>query len=115
MFTIQPHSWRVLDSQHLVLWGTSQQDIYLVTLFSPIIDLRAHEVLAFIDADHNQKLCGASADKIAAPNSKIDPQPTLIAAMKKISERDLISLGAQYQLQLLSPSRSKALSQSSEQ
>lgn len=114
MYTTQPQSWRVLDSQHLVLWGTSQQDIYLVTLFTPISDLRSNEVLAFIDSDRNQKLCGDGADKIAAPNSKTDPQPTNITAMTKLEERDLISLGKQYNLQLLSPARIKALSQSAD-
>jgi hypothetical protein len=115
MYTTQPSSWRVLDRQHLVLWGTSQQDIYLVTLFSPISDLRSNEVIAFIDADRNNKLCGDGADKIAAPNSKTDPTPTNITAMVKLTERDLISLGQQYNLQLLSPARIKQLNSSSAQ
>ena len=115
MYTTQPHSWRVLDSQHLVLWGSSQQDIYLLTLFTPISDLRSNEVIAFIDSDRNNKLCGGGVDKIATPNSKTDPQPTNIASMSKLEERDLITLGKQYKLQLLSPARIKALSQSADQ
>ena len=110
MYTTQPSNWRVLDGQHLVLWGTSQHDIYLVTLFSPISDLKANEVIAFIDTDRNNKLCGDGADKIAAPNSKTDSSPTPIISMTKLDERELIALGEKYKVQLLSPARTKALS-----
>lgn len=111
MFATRPSSWRVLDTRHMVLWGPSQQDTYLVTLFSPLIDLRSSDVIAFIDADRNNKLCGNRADKIATPNSRIDSSPTLISSMVKLDEQDLITLGKQYNLQLLSPARIKALSE----
>ncbi len=110
MFTTRPSSWRALDQQHMVLWGPSQQDAYLVTLFSPISDLRATETFAFIDSDHNGKLCGDGSDKIAAPNSKTDPSPNSIKSMSKLDESELIALGEKYKLQLLSPARIKELS-----
>ena len=110
LFATQPSSWRVLDSQHLVLWGSSQQEIFLISLFFPISDLRSNEVIAFVDSDNNGRLCGDGRDKLVAPYSKTDSSPNVIQSMKKLTEQDLITLGEQYHLQLLSPSRIKALS-----
>ena len=110
LFATQPSSWRVLEPQHLVLWGSSQQEIFLISLFFPISDLRSNEVIAFVDSDNNGRLCGDGRDKLVAPYSKTDTSTNVIQSMKKLTEQDLITLGAQYHLQLLSPARIKALS-----
>lgn len=109
MFTVQPRSWRVLDQQQLVLWGPSQQDAYLVTLFTPVSDLRFTESLAFIDDDHNGMICGDGGDKIAVPNSRTGTWPTIIKSMTKLDEAALIELGQKHNMKLLSAKRQKEL------
>ncbi len=102
LFTSQPQSWRVLDQQQLVIWGPSQKDAYLVKLFAPVQDLRFTESLAFIDDDHNGMICGDGGDKIAIPDSKVSSFPTIISSMRKVDEAELLALGEQYKVKLIS-------------
>lgn len=107
LFASQPSSWQVLDRQHLVLWGPTQRDAYFVTLFSPISDLSFTETLAFIDGDHNGMICGGVGDKIGVPNNTVGSFPTGISSMRKVDDAELVKLGEQYKVKLLSDKKMK--------
>ncbi|MGC3982907.1 MAG: DUF6491 family protein [Steroidobacteraceae bacterium] len=109
LFSSQPQSWRVLDQQQLVLWGPSSKDAYLVKLFAPVQDLRFTESLAFIDRDHNGMICGDGSDQIAIPNSKVSSFPTIITSMRKVDDAELVTLGEQYKVKLISDKKAQAL------
>ncbi len=109
LFARHSHSWRVLDRQHLILWGASQKDAYLVTLFTPLHDLSFAESLAFIDGDHNGMICGDSFDKIAVPDSKVTSFPSDISSMRKVDQAELLALGEQYKVKLVSEPKAQEL------
>lgn len=109
LFARQPQSWRVLDQQQLIVWGPSQKDAYLVKLFSPVQDLRFTETLAFIDDDHNGMICGDGGDKIAVPGSKISSFPTIIASMRRVDDAELVALGEQYKMKLVSDKKAQEI------
>lgn len=107
LFASQPSSWQVLDRQHLVLWGPTQRDAYLVTLFAPVTDLAFAETLAFIDGDHNGMICGGVGDEIKVPSTTIPSFPTAITSMRKVDDAELVKLGEQYKVKLLSDKKIK--------
>jgi hypothetical protein len=100
LFASQPDNWHVLDRQHLVLWGSSQKEAYLLTLFAPLQDLNFAETLAFIDTDHDGMIC--DGDKIAVAHSGMNRFPATISSMRKVSQAELVTLGEQYKVKLLS-------------
>jgi hypothetical protein len=108
LFTNQPQRWTVLDQQQLVVWGPSSKDAYLMKLFAPISDLRFTETLAFIDDDHNGMICG-SGDKLAVPNSRVSSFPTPIASVQRVDDAELMALGEQYKVKLLSDKKAAEL------
>jgi hypothetical protein len=109
MFATQPRSWRVLDQKQLVLWGPSQNDAYLVTLFSFVTDLPFAETLAFIDSDNNGRICGDGFDKVGVAHSRSGSWPMNIQSMVKLTDADLLALGEKHKVKLLSAKRMKAL------
>lgn len=111
MFTSQPLTWTVLDDRQLVLWGPTQKDAYLVKLFSPLHDLRFTESVAFIDGDRNGMICGNGGDKIGVTRSSIPAFPSTITSMRKVDDAELLALGEQYKVKLLSDKKAQALKQ----
>ncbi|MGE0187775.1 MAG: DUF6491 family protein [Steroidobacteraceae bacterium] len=109
MFATQSHNWQVLDRQRLVLWGPSQNDAYLVTLFAPVNDLPFAETLVFVDSDHNGSICGGGFDKIGVAQSMSGTWPMHIQSMEKLDDAALLVLGEKYNVKLLSSKRIKAL------
>jgi Family of unknown function (DUF6491) len=106
VFASQPQDWRVLDNQHLVLWA-SQNNAYLVTLFSPLNDLHFTESLAFIDDDHDGMIC--SGDKIGIPDSHTASFPATITNMRRITDSELIALGEQYKVKLVTNKKAQQI------
>ncbi len=106
LFASQPSSWRVLDKQTLILWGPSQRDAYLVKLFSPVPDMKFSVTLAVIDGDRNGMICGGSTDKITVPDA-ISSFPANIDSMRKVDDAELLALGEQYKMKLISDKRAE--------
>lgn len=109
LFSSQPQNWQVLDPQHLVLWGPTQKDAYLVTLFAPLQELKFSEKLAFIDDDHNGMICGNGGDKIGIVDTPVPAFPSTITSMRKVDDAELVALGEQYKVKLLSAKRTAAV------
>jgi hypothetical protein len=115
LFTSQPQRWTVLDQQQLVVWGPSSKDAYLMKLFAPISDLRFTETLAFIDDDHNGMICSGGGDKLAVPNSRASSIPTPISSVRRVDDAELMALGEQYKVKLLSDKKIQELKQHDKQ
>lgn len=115
LFASQPDGWRVLDRQHLVLWGPSQKYAYLVTLFAPIQELNFADTLAFIDGDHDGMICGNSGDKVAVPDRQVPAFPTAITSMRKVSQAELVTIGEQYNVKLFSDKKTQEIKEHDKQ
>lgn len=107
LFANQPQSWQVLDQKQLILWGPTRKDAYLVELFAPSPDIGFAETLAFIDDDHDGRIC--EGDKIAVPDSHMASPPAIISSMRKVDEAELLALGEQYKVKLVSDKKAQEL------
>lgn len=107
LFANQPQRWRVLDQRQLILWGPSRTDAYLVELFSSSSDIGFAETLAFIDDDHDGRIC--AGDKIAVPDSHMASLPAIISSMRKVDEAELMALGEKHKVKLISDKKAQEL------
>ena len=98
IFMSSLNSWTVLDRSHLIIWP-SPKTPYLVDTGFPIEDLPWASGIAFVDGDHNGKLCGYGMDEIVIPHSNINNRAT-IASIRRIDEAELAKLSEQYHVQL---------------
>lgn len=57
IFSVEIQDWTVLDDSTLIVHAPLKKDAYLIKLFQPIIGLRFHESLGFVDGDHNGQIC----------------------------------------------------------
>ena len=92
------NSWTVLDRSHLIIWP-SPKEPYLVDTGFPIEDLPWASGIAFVDGDHNGRLCGYGMDAIVVPHSNVNNRAT-IASIRRIDETELAKLGEQYHVKL---------------
>lgn len=99
-----PDSWRVLDSQHLVIWAPGRQ-AYVLELMTPLPDLPSAQTLAFNDDDHDGQIC--SGDKLSVPGPGGLSSSTFIAAMHHADDDELRALSEQYHVRLLPKSKDK--------
>ena len=111
VFAREPSSWRVLDNRHLILWDTGRNDAYLVTLFLPLSNLSFTESLIFVDGDRDGRICGSSFDKIAVPDSTMPALPSAISSMRKVDKAELVEIGKQYKVKLVSEPKETELKQ----
>lgn len=99
LFSTTVRDWRPLDREHLVIWGPSRKDAYLVTLMGGLTDLQFSENVAFIDGDHDGMICGRGGDQVSVPGSVVG-MPTFIKSMKRLDEAGLEAVGQQYKVKL---------------
>lgn len=99
LFSTTVRDWRPLDSEHMVIWGPSRKDAYLVTLMGRVVDLPFSENVAFIDGDHDGMICGNGGDKVAVPGPT-QGLPTFIKSMQHLDEAGLQAVGEQYKVKL---------------
>lgn len=99
LFSTTVRDWRALDDSHLVIWGPSAKDTYLVEIMRRLPDMRVTENMAFIDGDHDGMICSGAGDQIAVPKSRVSA-PAFIAFMKRLDEAGLRAVGKQYNVSL---------------
>ena len=94
MFSVVVRDWAALDSQRFIIYGLTDSEAYLATLFFPTTDLINNLGMAVVDSDHNGRICGKSGDYVEFRNATI-PGRNLITSMHRISEEEAKALLAQ--------------------
>jgi hypothetical protein len=82
--------WQVLDSDHLLLWGTSHKRAYHLTLSRPLFELRFEEAVAVVDNNGDGRICPYGGDTIIT--RECTGAPVTIAAMNWLSEERTAAL-----------------------
>ena len=94
------YDWQALDDSNLVIWAPGRRDAYQVQLSAPLFGINSEWRVAFVDADHDGRLCGFSTDKIAIGDRSSFPQQSTISAMKKLDAAGLAKLEEKYKTKL---------------
>ena len=98
------YDWQVLDDHNMVIWAPSRREAYQVYFMTPLTGLSFNIKLAFVDKDHDGRLCGFSRDEIVAPDPGF-PQRATITAMKHLDADGIAKLEAQYNVKLTRDSK----------
>jgi hypothetical protein len=98
------YDWQVLDDHNMVIWAPSRKDAYHVYFMTPLVGLNFSIKLAFVDKDHDGRLCGFSRDEIVVPDRAF-PQRTTITAMKHLDADGIAKLEEQYKVKLTRDSK----------
>ncbi len=93
------YDWQSLDDHNMVIWAPGRRDAYHVYFMMPLIGLSFSTQLAFIDKDHDGRLCGFSRDEIAIADSSF-PQRATISAMQRLDAEGIAKLEAQFKTKL---------------
>lgn len=94
------HDYRALDKNRLVVWAPGRRSAYLVEVGMPLTDLTWANQLAFVDSNHDGRLCGYGMDRIVVGDTSF-PQWSTITSMKPLDEPALAQLEQQYNVSLL--------------
>ena len=96
-------NWQRLDDRHLIVWG-SGNDAYLVELSLPLFDLDTAPSIAFVDHNHDGRVCGFGMDEIVIPHAAVFRSSTIIgmtqldsAALAAVAKKYHVDLGRQKQ------------------
>ena len=98
------YDWQSLDDHNMVIWAPSKRDAYHVYFMAPLIGLNFSLKLAFVDKDHDGRLCGFSNDEIVV-NDTGYPQRVTITAMKHLDAEGIAKLEEQYKVKLTRDSK----------
>lgn len=90
---------RALDNRTAVIFSSMGKPAYVVTLGTPLPDLKFAVRYAYIDRDRDGRLCGRSSDAIAVPNDGIRI-PSRIMAMTPLDAEKIQALEEKYQVTL---------------
>lgn len=93
-------NWRVLDDRHLVIWAPGQNDPYLLATLNSVWNLKSQEQLAFIDGNHDGRLCGFGGDAIATTNNPGWNDKATIASVRRLDDAALAQVSEQYKVKL---------------
>jgi hypothetical protein len=99
------HDYRALDKNKLVVWAPGRRAAYLVEVGTPLLDLTWANQLAFVDSNHDGRLCGYGMDRIVIGDTSF-PQWSTITSMKPLDERELAQLEQQYNVILMGKKKS---------
>ena len=91
LFSVVIKDWAAIDKQRFIIYGLTDSEAYLATLFFPTPDLINNLGMAVVDYDHNGRICGKSGDYVEFRNATI-PGHNLITSMHKISEEEAKAL-----------------------
>ena len=91
MFSVVVKDWAGIDKQRFIIYGLTQSEAYLGTLFFPTPDLINNLGMAVVDSDHNGRICGMSSDYVEFRNATI-PGRNLITSLHRISEEEAKAL-----------------------
>ncbi len=91
LFSVVVRDWAAIDEQHFIIYGLTEGEPYLGTLFLPTPDLINNVGMAVIDYDHNGRICGKSGDYVEFRNATI-PGHNLITSLRRISEEEAKAL-----------------------
>lgn len=94
------HDYRALDKNKLVVWAPGRRSAYLVEVGMPLLDLTWANQLAFVDSNHDGRLCGYGMDRIVIGDTSF-PQWSTITSMKPLDETAMAQLEEQYKVSLL--------------
>ena len=92
-------NWRVLDSRNVVLFAPNAKKMYLMQLGMPISDLDFSFRVAFIDTDHDGRVCGRSPDRLRAMGSLVR-EGSNIMALIRLDPSQIEALEAKYDVSL---------------
>jgi hypothetical protein len=93
--------WHELDDRNLIVW-VSKTEFYHLELSAPLIDLGTAESIAFVDHNHDGRVCGFGMDEIVLPRSSIFGSSTIIN-MTRLDEAGLMQLADQYHIKIKMP------------
>jgi hypothetical protein len=91
LFSVVVKDWAAIDKQRFIIYGLTDREAYLATLFFPTPDLIYNLGMAVVDSDHNGRICGKSSDYVEFRNATI-PGRNLITSMHRISEEEAKAL-----------------------
>jgi len=91
LFSVVVKDWAAIDKQRFIIYGLTDREAYLATLFFPTPDLINNLGMAVVDSDNNGRICGMSSDYVEFRNATI-PGRNLITSMRKISEEEAKAL-----------------------
>ncbi len=94
MFSVVVKDWAAIDKQRFIIYGLTQREAYLGTLFFPTPDLVYNLGMAVVDADHNGRICGKSSDYVEFRDATI-PGRNLITSLHRISDEEAKALLAE--------------------
>ena len=113
VFISNIQNWHVLDSRNVVIYAPNYKRAYLMQLGAPISDLKYAWKVAFLDKDHDGRLCGRSPDRIIAPDSMVRV-PVLISGLTRLDSAGFEALEAKYNVKLTSKKKPKEAASSGE-
>lgn len=90
--------WRELDNRNLIVW-VSKKEYYHVELSMPLVDLGSSDSLAFVDHNHDGRVCGFGMDAVVVPRSTAFGKASIIG-MTRLDEVGLEQLAAKYKVKL---------------
>ncbi len=93
--------WRELDNRNLIVW-VSKKEYYHVELSMPLMDLGSSESIAFVDHNHDGRVCGFGMDAVVVPRSTAFGKSSIIG-MTRLDEVGLEQLAAKYKVKLGGP------------
>ena len=90
--------WKELDDRNLIVWA-SRKEFYHVELSIPLFDLSTAPSIAFVDHNHDGRLCGFGMDEIVIPHSSVFGSSTIIG-MTRLDDDGLARLAEKYHVKL---------------
>jgi hypothetical protein len=87
-------SWQALDNSNVVVLEVGTNDLYRLVLSQPVPSLRNNPKLSLKDTNHDQRICGASQDRLIVSDG-IDQQ-AIINSVKKLSPKEISQLERQF-------------------
>jgi len=98
--------WRELDDRNLLVW-VSRNEFYHLELSAPLFDIGTAESIAFVDHNHDGRVCGFGMDEVVVPRSSMFGSATIIN-MTRLDETSLAQLADQYHIKLRMPKPKQA-------
>jgi hypothetical protein len=89
LFASQVRNWQTLDDSTLLVEAPTGGNVYLFKLFGPVAGLQFQESLAFIDGNHDGRLC-SMGDSLAV--GRPTPQEVPIIAVRLLTREEAAAL-----------------------
>jgi hypothetical protein len=102
------NDWRALDDTNLVVWGPGKNSIYLVKVSMPLVGLKFENTLAFVDGNHDGRLCPYGGDSIVV-NETGFKQRSSIHFMSQLDAETIAKLEEKYKVSLTRQSGKKKI------